>query len=275
MALYRPSELKNLLQSLGVAPKRSLSQNFLIDGNILKKIIERANPALASSILEIGPGPGVLTEALLERGCCVIAIEKDHVFAQSLTRLDVTGQKLTVIEKDVLHVCFDELIDAKGMVIANIPYHITSEIIEKILVSKKLISATLLVQEEVAKRLIAQPGSREFDLLSLLAQYFSIPTLAFQVPKHCFYPIPQVTSSVVHLDIHKRWTTKYEAALLEAVTLCFQHRRKMVTTSLKELYEVRRIEEACAGMNLGVRPDELSCQEWIRIITLLQECKIR
>ncbi len=263
MALYRPSELMSFLNTLGVSPKKTLSQNFLIDGNIVKKILQLAKPEPNCPIIEIGPGPGVLTEQLLEMGCSVIAIEKDNVFAHALLRLQEKGGKLQVIEADVLQVNFDALIEKKAIVIANIPYHITSEIIEKILFCEKLAHATLLVQEDVAERVIAKPCDDQYDRLSLLTSYFSEPHFGFHVKKSCFYPAPKVGSAVVHFDIKKRHPARNEALLLRLMTTCFSQRRKMMKGVLREEYGDDKLAYAFEGMNPNSRPDQLSYVEWV------------
>lgn len=270
MPLYRPSELMDFLQSIGVTPKRSLSQNFLIDGNVLQKMISLAHPDVGTTVIEIGPGPGVLTEALLKRGCRVIAIERDHMFAQALSRFDPEAKLLTVIEGDIRAASLDGLLETTGIVIANIPYHISSEIIELILTSKNVKQATLLVQEEVGRRLVATAKSKEYDLLSVICHYFAEPHLAFSVPKNCFYPSPNVHSCVVQLQMRKRFEAIDEDAFFRAVTLSFQHRRKMVKTILKEIYDEEKIVSVFTGDLEAIRPDELSCEEWVQLLEMLE-----
>ena len=138
MPLYRPSELRQFLATLGVSPRKSLSQNFLIDGNILRKITDLANVKAGDRVIEIGPGPGALTEHLLQLGCFVTAIEKDRLFAQSLLRLAPDNSHLTVLSDDVMKVDFSSVANGlspllllyKIKVTANIPYHLTTPIIK-------------------------------------------------------------------------------------------------------------------------------------------------
>ena len=126
MPLYRPSELSAFLASIGAAPKRTLSQNFLIDGNILSKMVFEVPKG--SSILEIGPGPGVLTEALLNLGHTVVAVEKDRGFAKALHRLDGGEGRLTVIEADILDCVWTHIAPSGSVVVSNLPYHATTPI---------------------------------------------------------------------------------------------------------------------------------------------------
>src|SRR6185295_5359624 len=166
MPLYRPSELRTFLDSLGVRAKKSLSQNFLVDGNIVKKIIQLAQVTSIDTILEIGPGPGVLTEELVQHAKRVIAVEMDRAFAEALHRLS----GVEVVSCDILK--FDmSCLPEKTKVVANIPYHITTPIIEQMVASRRIQSATLMVQKELAERIAAKPATREFSSLSLFVQY--------------------------------------------------------------------------------------------------------
>ncbi|MCB1084970.1 MAG: ribosomal RNA small subunit methyltransferase A, partial [Chlamydiia bacterium] len=152
MGLYKPSELRQFLESLGVSPKKGLSQNFLIDGNILKKMVEAAQLKKGETVLEIGPGPGALTEALLGEGVRVIAIEKDEVLARHLERLD-SRDSLRVIQEDIRHVDLAKLLEREGKVkvVANIPYSITGLLLQTLLpLGKHIQSLHLMVQKEVA-----------------------------------------------------------------------------------------------------------------------------
>lgn len=271
MPLYRPSELRAFLDELGVRPKKSLSQNFLVDGNTLKKIADLALPKKGEVIIEIGPGPGVLTEHLVEKGFAVIAIEKDAIFAKTLHRLN-SNDLLQVIEADALEVSFDVLSSKGASVIANIPYSITTPLIEKIVTCTSLTSATLLIQEEVAKKITAGPGCDGYGYFSIFVQYFSLPTYGFFVPKTCFYPKPKVGSSVIRLDLKKRFACHNEVHFFMALKMAFSERRKMLKSTLKELYDQDSIERSFKefGISIDARPDELSTESWVSLINMLE-----
>ena len=220
MPLYRPTELKAFLDSIGAHPKKSLSQNFLIDGNIVKKIVALGSVQKGDSVLEIGPGPGVLTEELLEVGADVIAVEKDRAFASHLPRLG----PVQVIADDIMN--FDFSVLKKGAkVIANIPYHLTSPIIEKIIESKRVEIAVLMVQKELAERIVAKGCTRELSSLSLFVQLYAKPTLAFVVGAGCFYPRPAVDSAVILLDFRLSHPVSNPKAFEQIARRAFQERR--------------------------------------------------
>ncbi|MCK4934700.1 MAG: ribosomal RNA small subunit methyltransferase A, partial [Simkaniaceae bacterium] len=199
--LYRPSSLLAFLSENTVYPKKHLSQNFLIDGNIIKKIILAAAVKPNDLIVEIGPGPGVLTEALLQKGATVIAIEKDTLFANKLHRLAEDRSKLTVYSQDILTFPLEETLknypDKQVKVISNLPYHLTSPIIEKLIPLYQIISTlTLMVQKEVGKRCTAEVNSKNYSSFPLFLQYYSTPKYLFSVSASCFLPKPKVDSAI-------------------------------------------------------------------------------
>lgn len=252
--MINPSQLRDFLDSNDLRPKKSLSQNFLIDKNIVVKILKTANVAPGDLVVEIGPGPGALTEMLLDAGAEVIAIEKDTQFASHLSRF----KDLTVYEGDVMDFPFDT-IPRKGKVVSNLPYHLTSPILGLVLPRNDLFtSLTLMVQEEVARRIVASPGSKDYSSLSLFVRFFSDPEFAFKVSPRSFYPIPKVTSAVVHLTLKKRELPFETAPFLKCIRRAFSKRRKMLRSTVPEL-------------NLGTyatkRPEELSIDEWIELYT--------
>jgi 16S rRNA (adenine1518-N6/adenine1519-N6)-dimethyltransferase len=270
MPLYRPTELQAFLASCGISPKKSLSQNFLVDGNILMKIAALAAVSKDDIVLEIGPGPGALTEHLLEHGCEVVAIEKDTVFANALLRLQNADNKLQVLEADFLE--FDILQLAKKRqkkikIIANIPYSLTTAIIEKIIASYEAVSsATLMVQEEVAQKLCATNGE-QIGALTLLLQYHAKTQYGFIVPPKCFYPPPAVHSAVFRFDIGKASKVPNEELFFTAIRTAFQQRRKTIKASLKKLFDSVKIEQALQSISKSpmARPQELSIREWIQL----------
>lgn len=267
MPLYRPTELRAFLDSIGAAPKKSLSQNFLIDGNIIKKIGALAELKPGDSVLEIGPGPGALTEELLEIGCRVIAVEKDRAFAAALPRLG----NVEVICDDVLNFDFESLPEGTK-VVANIPYNLTSPIIEKCLHSKRIQTAVLMVQKELGERILAKGGTREFSSLSLFVQFHAIATFGFLVHAGSFYPRPSIDSVVIRLDFHNRFPDIDQKAFEKVARSAFQERRKTLSKSLRELYPAEKVQMALEslGLNPKARPEELSLEEWVAFFRALR-----
>ena len=272
MAIYKPSELRAFLDSLGARAKKSLSQNFLIDGNIVKKIVQLADLQPGDTVLEIGPGPGVLTEALLHRAKRVIAVEMDRLFADALQRL--SGVEITC--GDILK--FDMASLPEGTkVVANIPYHITTPIIEQMVSSRRIHSATLMVQKELAERIVAKPATREFSSLALFVQYHAKAKLGFLVPASCFYPKPKVESAVIRLDFSgpkKFPEITDDKAFEESFRKAFQQRRKTLTASLKPLYPSESVLDALNAIKKPstTRPEELLLEEWVALFCRLIDC---
>ena len=268
MPRYRPSELIAFLHALGVQPKRWLSQNFLIDGNILRKIVALAHIQKGDLILEIGPGPGALTEALLERGAKVIAVEKDSAFASALEQRNLP--RLQVRTADILDVTCATL-GEQVKVVGNIPYHLTTPIIEWIMAERASVkSATIMVQEEVARRMLAHPGEEGFGPLSLITQFFSHPRWGFTVPASCFYPRPHVRSAVVHLEMGSLTLPIDPKMFLQVVHEAFGKRRKTLVSTLAPRFGTAALQALFQelGKPNSVRPEELSLTEWVRLCAL-------
>ena len=198
MPIYKPSDLHQFLHNIGASPKKGLSQNFLIDGNILRKMLLAAQVASGDLVLEVGSGPGCLTEQLLGAGARVIAIEKDACFAAALSRLNEAGQ-LNVYAEDVMEFPFEERLpsasqpEEKAKLIANIPYHLTTPLLALLVQKRQLFSSlTMMVQEEVARRMTALPHTSEYSAFTVFLNYYCDAKYAFKVSRRCFYPEPGV-----------------------------------------------------------------------------------
>ena len=265
MPLYKPSELRAFLHEIGASPKRSLSQNFLIDGNIIRKITQFARLKAGDPILEIGPGPGVLTEALLAQGAHVIAIEKDKKFANALYRLQTEDRRLTVIEGDALTPDFASLLKPKTKLIANLPYHITTPLLTRLLPMKnRFDSITAMVQKEVANRFVASPSTKEYGSITVFLNFYSTVEYGFTVEPTCFYPPPRVKSAVVKLSL-KTPPEVEEESFFAMTRTAFQGRRKMVRSTLKKKYPLDLVEQGLKkmGKELTVRPENLSLDDFL------------
>jgi 16S rRNA (adenine1518-N6/adenine1519-N6)-dimethyltransferase len=273
MALYRPSELKEFLASLGIAPKKALSQNFLIDGNIIRKIAKTAAISSNDVVLEIGPGPGSLTEELLAQGAEVIAIEKDTLLGNALARLQTGDQRLHIFLQDALEVPYESLLQPfidKGrrvQVVANLPYNITTPILTKLLPLHHLFSNIIvMVQEEVAQRICAKPDSADMSSLTLFCQYYADVRYGFFVKKNSFFPAPSVDSAVVVFSLKSNLLEPKEEEFLFSLTrTAYQHRRKMLRGSLLPFASAEAIMEGLTKLGLSplARPQELSLEDFI------------
>ena len=232
--------LREVIGAYGLSAKKSLGQNFLLDLNLTAKIARQAGDLTECDVLEIGPGPGGLTRGLLAEGTRkVLAIEKD---ARCLPALEeIAGAypgRLQVINGDALEVDPLEHLNAPIRVAANLPYNVGTELLVRWLTPKVWPpfwqSLTLMFQKEVAERIVAQPGSKAYGRLAILAQWRSEAKIAMHLPPGTFTPPPKVSSAVVHLTALE--TPKFEAdadVLSRVVAKAFNQRRKMLRAALK------------------------------------------
>lgn len=260
--LYRPSELHAHLKKLSTHPKKSLSQNFLIDQNILKKMISLAKIEKDDWVLEIGPGIGTLTEALLEKEANVIAIEKDHLLASSLKER-LNSSHLHLFEDDFLTFPLSSLnFLTKGkkiIVVSNLPYQITSLIFAHLLKEKALFSKFIvMVQKEVGKRICAKEKEKEYSSLSVFIQSHAKVHFAFEVSPKSFFPQPKIFSAVLEIILNSSFP--YIEEFHQFVKMMFSQRRKMIRSILKKIEPKERLEKILKETNLSPssRPEELS-----------------
>jgi len=248
-------------------PKKSLSQNFLYDPVILGRIVSTAGVTGDDTVLEIGPGPGTLTRVLLEKAGRVIAVEFDHELARRLAS-DMAGtDNLSLFEGDFMKFPLDK-IDGPFKVVANIPYHITTPIIFRLLQERaRLVSLTLTVQKELADRAAAPPGSKTYGVLSVMMQYHGIVSRAFVIPAGAFRPAPKVDSACLHVEITERPTVEVPdpGAFREMVKAAFSQRRKTLANSLKQLYPGVADVLSEVGIDPKRRPETLSIEEFAAI----------
>ncbi|MGE5195716.1 MAG: 16S rRNA (adenine(1518)-N(6)/adenine(1519)-N(6))-dimethyltransferase RsmA [Anaerolineae bacterium] len=277
--LFRLSHLKDFLTELGnIKANRRLSQNFLIDGNIIRKIIQTGAVLPGDLVVEIGSGPGALTQALLEAGAQVIAIEKDPLFARELFRLQTNDKRLEVMEADFLKLPIEELLrekchlKKKAKVVANLPYHITTPIIAKLIPLHQLISSlTLMVQKEVAVRFTAEAGSRDYSSITVFLNYFSHPRFCFTIAPSCFYPSPSVQSAIVQFELRPPLLEPHSDLFFKLTRTAFQKRRKMLRASLKSTYGSAAVEHALITIekNPKSRPEDLTLQDFLSLFHCL------
>lgn len=238
--LYMPSKTKAIVSKYGFRFSKSLGQNFLIDGNIIENICEGAEITEADGIIEIGPGIGTLTQQISKYAKKVVAIELDKKLLPILEETLEGIDNVKVINNDVLKVDLKKLIEEEfdGLnvkVVANLPYYITTPIIMKLLETKLNIdSISVMIQKEVAERMIASPGGKDFGALSVAVQYYSKPKIITAVPKTVFIPQPNVDSAVIKLDIYDTPPVSVidQKLMFKVVKSAFGQRRKTILNAL-------------------------------------------
>jgi 16S rRNA (adenine1518-N6/adenine1519-N6)-dimethyltransferase len=245
---------------------RRLSQNFLYDTAVLKRIIQVAGIEPGDTVVEIGAGPGSLTRLLTERAARVVAIELDGKLYEKLKERLGHLDNLELIRGDALRYDYGGLGPFK--VVANIPYHITTPIIFKLLEYREgLVSMTLTVQREVAERVAASPGGRDYGVLSLTVQYYGRPKLKFLIPRKLFRPVPRVDSACLHIEVLRGPKVEVvdDELLFRVIRTAFTKRRKTLHNALKKL--VSDVDDVLkdSGIDPGLRPEKLSIEDYARV----------
>jgi 16S rRNA (adenine1518-N6/adenine1519-N6)-dimethyltransferase len=246
--------------------KRHLGQHFLHDPSILRRIVQVAQLNTEDLVVEIGPGFGRLTKMLAEIVKKVIAIELDDALFEKLKTELAEYKNAELIHGDALKYFYEDLPDFK--VVANIPYYITTPIIFRLFDARKnLKSMTLTVQKEVAERIVAKRGGKDYGVLSIMVQYDAKPDLKFIIPKEAFRPMPKVDSAVLHIKILERPSVDVEDKefFSRIVRTAFSQRRKMLSNSLKSIRGDAKEWLAAAGIDPHRRPETLSIEEFARL----------
>ncbi len=218
-------------------PRKRLGQHFLIDPNIVRKILKVAALRPEDVVFEIGPGRGALTRELCERAARVIAVELDRNLVESLAQTCAPYDNLELHHGDAMVFPCDTL-PAGTVVIANLPYYVSTPLVFRLLEERDRIDRmVLMLQREVAERMIAEPGSRDYGLLSVVTQYLTKPRKAFVVPASCFRPVPRVDSAVVCLKGRPDWNltdARFDEVFMKVVRGAFAHRRKTLINSCRD-----------------------------------------
>ncbi|MDZ7927706.1 MAG: 16S rRNA (adenine(1518)-N(6)/adenine(1519)-N(6))-dimethyltransferase RsmA [Agrobacterium sp.] len=267
--------LRDVIQRHGLDAKKSLGQNFLFDLNLTQKIARTAGPLDGVTVIEVGPGPGGLTRAILSLGAKkVIAIERDSRCLPVLAEIEAHYPgRLEVIEGDALKTDFEALVPAGEPVriIANLPYNVGTQLLVNWLLPKEWppfwLSMTLMFQKEVGQRIVAEEGDNHYGRLGVLTGWRTVAEMAFDVPPQAFSPPPKVTSTVVHL-LPKEKPLPCDVAKLEKVTeAAFGQRRKMLRQSVKSLGGELLLEKA--GIDATRRAETLSVEEFVTLANCL------
>lgn len=248
--------------------KKSLGQNFLKDKNIIKKIADSINPTEEDLIIEIGPGAGALTKELVKKKSEVICFEIDTRLKEILEQIN--SEKLTIIFKDFLSIKINEYIDQNKYknlyFVGNLPYYITTAIINKIVKESNPYEITIMVQKEVADRFSAKPGTKDYSSISIFLQYnFDIERVC-NVSKTCFEPVPKVDSSVIKFKRNKKISANDEEKFYKLIKDSFTQKRKNLRNNLKG-YDLNKIQAILKkyDKDLTARAEQLSIEEFVDI----------
>jgi 16S rRNA (adenine1518-N6/adenine1519-N6)-dimethyltransferase len=259
--LTSPSQVSALLQRHGLRPRKRWGQNFLIDRNTLDNVLRAAAVEPEDQILEIGPGLGTLTRELAERCRRVVAVEIDPLLIPILQGETLAGlSNVEVVPGDALEIDLASILERESATslwkaVANIPYYITTPLIERLLSQKeRLERIVLMVQREVADRLLAAPGSEEYGALSVFVQYHTIPELTARVSRAAFLPPPGVDSAIIRLRVRREppVPTRDEALFFRIVRAAFQQRRKTLLNALTTVPGLSRESAAAALERAGI-----------------------
>lgn len=281
--LASPRETKAIIDSYSFNFQKKFGQNFLVDSNVLEKIIEKAGITDNDLVLEIGPGIGTMTQYLCESAREVVAIEIDETLIPILNYTLEDYDNVTIINDDALKTDIEKIVKKKNdgkpiKVVANLPYYITTPIIMGLLEGKAPIdSITIMVQKEVAERMQTGPGSKDYGALSLAVQYYADANILMTVPASCFMPRPKVDSSVIKLDIYDKPPVNVcdEEMLFKIIRASFNQRRKTLANGLKNApnlpFTKEEIEDSIIklGKDVNIRGEKLTLEEFAKLTDIL------
>ncbi|MFO8191716.1 MAG: 16S rRNA (adenine(1518)-N(6)/adenine(1519)-N(6))-dimethyltransferase RsmA [Bacillota bacterium] len=276
-----PRVLNALLQEYGLQPRRRFGQNFLIDGNIAQKIVGAAEIKKNEAVIEVGPGAGALTIRLARAGVPVLVLEIDRGLLLLINNLLQPWPHVQVSEGDALRVDWRKLIDGFApdrtiKLISNLPYNISGPFMYSLFeCGFPFAGAVLMFQKEVAGRLVAKPGDRDYGSLSLLCAYYTEARILFGVSKNVFWPRPKIDSAILRLTPRRRILEPEEEPILwELVKTVFRQRRKTMLNGISTLFPGRRRDFVIeillsAGIDPGIRPEELDAGEFALLTRII------
>ncbi len=272
MTLLGAAEIRELAQEIGLKPAKSLGQNFVIDGNVCKKIVRIAGVTSSDVALEIGPGLGSLTLALLEEARSVIAVEIDERLAMRLPQTVQTHNQssatFTVLHQDALHL--KTLPESPTVLVANLPYNVSVPVLLHFLEKfPTLKSGVVMVQAEVADRLAAKPGSKEYGIPSVKAAWWADLSSAGSISRSVFWPIPGVDSKLVSFTRHQPLGDEdFRKKVFTLIDAAFAQRRKMLRSALSSIYGSSGAAEKVlieAGIDPTLRGESLLVHDFCKI----------
>lgn len=253
-------------------PKKSLGQHFLTDKNIVRKIVGIADIQAEDIVWEVGPGKGILTEALLQTGCDLTAFEIDEKLYPLLE--EKYSNKLKLIKKDILKTDWEDYFPKeKVKIVANLPYQITSPFLFKVVTfAEKFSQIVIMIQKEVAQRINAKRGTKDYSILTLKMQFYFDVSYGFTVKPHLFYPKPKVDSAVIKLNPRKdKPEIADEKFFWKIVETAFRNRRKMLRNNLKEILSSEQMERISAEFDLSRRGETFCEQEFVELYHQIQQ----
>ncbi|MBU1178540.1 ribosomal RNA small subunit methyltransferase A [Patescibacteria group bacterium] len=265
-------QIKQLLRDEGLAVNKRLGQNFLIDQSVINKMVAAADIQADDTVLEIGPGLGVLTEAIANRAGRVLAVEKDRRLISHLRARFRQQKNIEIVEQDIFKLDFikNGLRDHSYKVVANLPFYITSHFMRFILESEQKPSElVLIVQKEVAQRVVAEPGSH--SLLSLSVQFYGQPKIISIIDRRSFYPAPEIEAAILKISLLEkpRVTTSDPDEFFQTLRVGFSSRRKQLHNNLSAGWKISNREAqkilTAAGINHTRRAETLSLKEWEKL----------
>ena len=261
--------LRDVIARHNLSASKALGQNFILDRQLLARIAAIPGDLSDSIVYEVGPGPGGLTNALLETGADVVAVERDPRCIPAIAELKtVHGDRLTIVHGDAMEVDAEEYTGRGAHIVANLPYNVGTALLTGWLDAAEWppfwASLTLMFQREVAQRIVAEPGTGAYGRLAVLAQWRSTPTIAMKVSRSAFVPPPKVESAVVHI-VPKDAPEGVDPATLSKLTAAaFGQRRKMLRQSLKSMTgALDALREL--GIDETRRAETLSVAEWVEL----------
>jgi 16S rRNA (adenine1518-N6/adenine1519-N6)-dimethyltransferase len=277
--LGSPKKTIEILHKYNFVFRKRFGQNFLIDTHVLDKIIHAAEITREDFVIEIGPGIGTLTQYLCENAGRVLAVEIDRTLMPVLSETLSSYDNVTVLNEDVMKLDLADIIaqqreKMKVKVVANLPYYITTPVIMGLFEKKlSLTSITVMVQKEVADRMQAQPGSKDYGALSLAVRYYCEPYIAAYVPPNCFMPRPKVGSAVICLKFHEKPTVEVrdEKLLFTIIRASFSQRRKTLVNALNNYSGLTFTREditkalRAEGLPENIRGEALSLEQFARL----------
>jgi len=262
------SQTQNICQELNLNPVKSKGQNFLVEQKVIDDIIQASESDDNKTILEIGPGLGILTQELINISNRVVAVELDKKLFVYLKEKFKGVKNLELIAGDILELLNNEIIgllDKKYKVVANLPYQITSHILRRLLeLENKPMKLIVMVQKEVAERICALAG--QMSVLAVMVQYYSQPEIIRIVNRNNFWPAPQVDSAILKLTVKRTKDTKIDDnKFFKLVKIGFSSKRKMLKNNLSNIYNSQQVIKVLEEMNLNlkIRAQELRVEEWI------------
>lgn len=283
--LSNPQVTIDIIKKYDFAFQKKYGQNFLIDAHVIEKIIRAAEISKEDMVLEIGPGIGTMTQYLAESAGKVFAVEIDKKLLPILEETLAEYDNVTVINEDILKLDINKLVEEENQgrpvkVVANLPYYITTPIIMGLFESHvPLHSLTVMVQKEVADRMQAEPGTKDYGALSLAVQYYAKPYIAANVPLNCFIPRPNVGSAVIKLTRYEDQpvVAKDETLMFQLIRASFNQRRKTLQNGIANAgnlnFSKTQVLNALEKMNLSpnVRGESLSLAEFAALSDILSE----